>query len=83
MNTRGNILAAICITAAIMGPASGAQAATVASTTAVPDLGDEKLSPTTIALCNAGFGDTSVRSWDVNAGHLDMFVATRTAMTRG
>jgi hypothetical protein len=73
MKMRGNILAAICIMAAIMGPASDAHAATIASTIAVPDPGDEKLSPTTIALCNAGFGDTSVRSWDVNAGHLDMF----------
>ncbi|WP_445337401.1 hypothetical protein [Clavibacter sp. CFBP 8614] len=73
MKMHQKILAAAMVTAAMIGPVSGAQAATRASTGTPPGLGDEKLSATTIALCNAGFGDVSVQSWDVTAGHLDMF----------
>jgi hypothetical protein len=73
MRMRDRFLAGACVAVAIIGPASSAQAATPAGASAPPDLGEEKLSATTIAFCNAGFGDVSVQSWDVTAGHLDMF----------
>jgi hypothetical protein len=31
------------------------------------------LDPGTIGLCNAGFGDVSVASWDTGIGHVDLF----------
>ncbi|WP_202565801.1 hypothetical protein [Agreia sp. COWG] len=31
------------------------------------------LDPGTIGLCNAGFGDVSVQSWDNDLGHIDLF----------
>jgi hypothetical protein len=31
------------------------------------------LDPGTIGLCNSGFGDVSVKSWDIGIGHVDLF----------
>lgn len=48
-------------------------ASTPADSTPTPPDMIAFLDPGTIALCNGGLGDVSVKSWDVSAGHIDMF----------
>ena len=55
---------------------SGAKAPSSLTTTTQKDSGSasiDGLDPGTIALCNSGFGDVSVKSWDIGIGHVDLF----------